>query len=182
MTITLKDDALTFEFPEVHPEATFSLEFQRTLRIPDDGNTYPLPPGLGRFPLRHVHDFSEHVPPEWRERQGVMLPMYQSEALWIASPLTMPPAGAQHTRLQSRLPRANGAQSAARHGLPFRARAPDRTRTMSSFRVSPGWMASSSSAGKSGSSSQFPSAWGSRSKPNWTAKRSSAASSCRCTP
>ncbi len=72
-------------------------------------------------------------------------------------PLTMPGRGSAYP-FASRLPRANGAQSAARHGLPFRARAPDRTRTMSSFRVSPGWMASSSSAGKSGSSSQFPSA------------------------
>lgn len=29
----------------------FKVEFQRTLRIPDDGNEYPLPPGLGSFPI-----------------------------------------------------------------------------------------------------------------------------------
>jgi hypothetical protein len=29
----------------------FAVSFQRTLRIPDDGGVYPLPPGLGRFPL-----------------------------------------------------------------------------------------------------------------------------------
>ena len=29
----------------------FSVEFQRTLRIPDDGGTYPLPTGFGGFPI-----------------------------------------------------------------------------------------------------------------------------------
>jgi hypothetical protein len=28
------------------------ISFHRTLRVPDDGRTYPLPPGLGRFPVR----------------------------------------------------------------------------------------------------------------------------------
>ena len=45
--------------------------------------TYPLPPGLGNFPLRHVDDFAKRVPAEWIEHGGVMLPMYQSEALWL---------------------------------------------------------------------------------------------------
>jgi len=27
----------------------FCVSFQRTLRIPDDGQQYPLPPGLGEF-------------------------------------------------------------------------------------------------------------------------------------
>jgi hypothetical protein len=52
-----------FSFAEVHPDATLSIEFQRTLRIPADDKSYPLPPGLGRFPLRHVDDFAQNVPP-----------------------------------------------------------------------------------------------------------------------
>ena len=59
------------------------IEFQRTLRIPDDGRTYPLPPSLGRFPLRHVDDFADRVPQEWLQRGGVLMPMYQAEALWM---------------------------------------------------------------------------------------------------
>jgi hypothetical protein len=35
------------------------MHFQRTLRIPDDGKLYPLPPGLGSFPLRHLQDYEE---------------------------------------------------------------------------------------------------------------------------
>jgi len=59
------------------------IEFQRTLRIPDDGKTYFLPPGLGRYPLRHVDDYASAVPSRWLERGGVLMPMYQSEALWL---------------------------------------------------------------------------------------------------
>jgi hypothetical protein len=62
----------------------FSVSFQRTLRIPDDGRTYPLPPGLGKFPIYQVADFADRLPPEWRERGGVFIPMYQREALWLA--------------------------------------------------------------------------------------------------
>ena len=81
--IELKDDSLLFTFPDVHPDARLRLTFQRTLRIPDDEREYPLPPGLGAFPLRHVDDYSAGVPPTWRTHGGVLLPMYQAEALWL---------------------------------------------------------------------------------------------------
>ncbi|MEM8719637.1 MAG: hypothetical protein AAGE84_10050 [Cyanobacteria bacterium P01_G01_bin.39] len=61
----------------------FSLDFQRTLRIPDDGKTYPLPPGLGTFPVCRVEDYRDAVPASWLEHGGVFIPMYQREALWI---------------------------------------------------------------------------------------------------
>jgi hypothetical protein len=47
------------------------IAFQRTLRIPDDGQTYPLPPGLGPFPIR-------------RDGDAFLIPMYQREALWLS--------------------------------------------------------------------------------------------------
>jgi hypothetical protein len=81
--IELQDDRLSVQFPDVHREATMRIEFQRTLRIPDDGREYPLPAGLGRFPVRHVDDYAAQVPPQWIDHGGVMLPMYQSEALWL---------------------------------------------------------------------------------------------------
>jgi hypothetical protein len=81
--IELSNDVLVFSFPEVHRDAVLRIDFQRTLRIPDDDRKYPLPPGLGRFPLRHVDDHAARVPAEWLRRGGVMLPMYQSEALWL---------------------------------------------------------------------------------------------------
>ncbi len=81
--IELTQDRLEFRFPEVHAEARCRIDFQRTLRIPDDHRDYPLPPGLGRFPLQHVDDFKARVPADWLRHGGVFLPMYQAEALWI---------------------------------------------------------------------------------------------------
>ncbi len=83
MPVYLDCDRLVFAFPEVHADARFEIEFQRTLRIPDDGSDYPLPAGFGRFRLRHVDDDAGRVPARWAERGGVMLPMYQAAAMWI---------------------------------------------------------------------------------------------------
>jgi hypothetical protein len=60
-----------------------TISFMRTLRIPDDGKTYPLPPGLGSFPLQHVADYAQRIPANWSRHGGVMMPIYQSEALWL---------------------------------------------------------------------------------------------------
>ncbi len=81
--ITLEDDRLVFRFPEVHKDAQCAIEFQRTLRIPDDGLDYPLPPGMGSFPLRHLDDYGRRIPTEWLRRGGVLMPMHQAEAMWI---------------------------------------------------------------------------------------------------
>jgi len=81
--IELRRGQLEFTFPEVHDDARLTLDFQRTLRIPDDDRVHWLPPGLGRFPLRHVDDFADRVPAAWKEHGGVMMPMWQSEAMWI---------------------------------------------------------------------------------------------------
>jgi hypothetical protein len=81
--IELNSNELVFTFPDVHAKARLGIDFQRTLRIPDDGRDYPLPPGLGRFPLAHVDDHADNVPPAWLTHGGVMLPMYQSEAMWL---------------------------------------------------------------------------------------------------
>lgn len=82
--ITLEGERLTIRFPQVHEDAKTEIQFQRTLRIPDDGKHYPLPPGFGPFQTKHVEDFARQVPKDWSERGGVMLPMYQAEAMWIA--------------------------------------------------------------------------------------------------
>lgn len=67
------------------------VEFQRTLRIPETGLHY-LPPGLGRFPLRRVEDYPDTAPQEWLGRGGVMLPIYQREAMWLSFDASEPAA------------------------------------------------------------------------------------------
>ena len=81
--LTLRNDQLRYTFPDIHPQADCHLTFHRTLRVPDDGHVYPLPPGLGKFALRLVDDYAERLPETWRRHGGVFMPLYQSEALWL---------------------------------------------------------------------------------------------------
>jgi hypothetical protein len=74
--VELRDNTLAFS-------DRFSLTFQRTLRIPDDGGSYPLPPGLGPFPVYRVRDYADRVPAQWDRENGYFIPMYQREAMWI---------------------------------------------------------------------------------------------------
>ena len=90
--IELHDNDLRFRFPDVHPRASCRIGFLRTLRIPDDNRSYPLPPGLSRFPLDHVDDYAERVPEAWGSHGGVFLPMHQAEAMWIDFESTYPMA------------------------------------------------------------------------------------------
>ena len=76
VTVDTRSNSLIFE-------EGFSVQFQRTLRIPDDDKTYPLPPGLGSFPVCRVEDYADRVPQSWLKHGGVFIPMYQREALWI---------------------------------------------------------------------------------------------------
>jgi len=82
--IQLNHDQLLFSFPEVHPDAKLMVEFQRTLRIPDGEREFPLLPGLGRFPLFPVQDLVAQGKAPWLEQVEAMLPMYQSEAMWLS--------------------------------------------------------------------------------------------------
>ena len=75
----------------LHIGRHLAVRFERTLRIPDDGGVYPLPPSLGRFPLRRVEDYADRVPDSWRARGGVFIPMYQREAMWLSFRSTWPP-------------------------------------------------------------------------------------------
>jgi hypothetical protein len=81
--ITLNKQTLEFSFLNIHPEACLGITFKRTLRVPDDGNRYPLPADLGDFPVFHTEDFAQNIPDTWSNRGGVIIPMYQKEALWI---------------------------------------------------------------------------------------------------
>lgn len=83
MLYLTSDKQLTFHFPEVHEDARLTIELQRTLRVPEDGGRYPLPASLGGFPIRHVEDHAECVPAAWLQRAGLMMPVYQSEAVLL---------------------------------------------------------------------------------------------------
>ncbi len=60
----------------------FSLTLQRTLRVPNDGGTYPLPPGLGTFPIYPRLALRRSAVADL-PAADYYVPMYQSEALWF---------------------------------------------------------------------------------------------------
>src|SRR4051812_50100054 len=72
---------------------SLTVGFQRTLRIPETG-LHPLPPGLGRFPLRRVADYPDTAPAEWLSRGGGMLPLYPRAGKWVSFNAS-PPAALQ---------------------------------------------------------------------------------------
>ena len=82
-TIEVTEDRLLYRFLGIQMIANLKIDFQRTLRIPDDNRAYRLPPGLGSFPLSRVDDYLDNLPDKWNQHGGVFLPMYQAEAMWI---------------------------------------------------------------------------------------------------
>ena len=81
--IYIKNNTLHISFPEIHKNACAKIEFQRTLRIPDNDTEHNLPPGLGKFPLRHIEDFDLKNANHLKERGGIIMPMFQADALWL---------------------------------------------------------------------------------------------------
>ncbi len=70
-------------FDEIIVGRHAKISFNRTLRIPEDGKTYPLPAGMGRLPIHRVEDYADKVPESWLKEGGYFIPLYQSEALFL---------------------------------------------------------------------------------------------------
>lgn len=83
LEVCLGKTAGSQEFDEIIVGRFTRISFHRTLRIPEDGRDYPLPAGLGRFPIHRVEDFAEKVPAKWLLDGGFFIPLYQKEALFL---------------------------------------------------------------------------------------------------
>ena len=104
------DNSLVFAIPEVHPDVDLCLNFQRTFRIPET-ETYNLPPGMGKYPI-HILGSNE-----------LLIPMYQSDALWINVQRSSYPFAIKAT-CQLPLPKGRGLslppkKEYERHGYPW---------------------------------------------------------------
>ncbi|KAH9923627.1 uncharacterized protein B0H18DRAFT_1212143 [Fomitopsis serialis] len=66
-----------------------AMQFHRTIRVPDNDKTQPLPPNLGTFQIYNVADFANRLPKSVVSKGGMFIAMYQREAMWISfSPCT----------------------------------------------------------------------------------------------
>jgi hypothetical protein len=67
------------------PPPALTIAFQRTLRIPACCRTYPLPAGLGAFPLCSLDDFPATAPASWLQRGGSSCPWIRARRSGSAS-------------------------------------------------------------------------------------------------
>ena len=84
LSVTIDGDTVKISDPLLPTVPATTITLQRTLRIPDDGREWPLPPGLGNFPLRTVESLGDKAPAGMRQRGGIVVPIYQAEALWLS--------------------------------------------------------------------------------------------------
>lgn len=61
-----------------------TVQFHRTLRLPEDGKVHALPPSLGRLPVKLVDDYRGKVPAHWVDHGGVFMPLHEREAMWMS--------------------------------------------------------------------------------------------------
>lgn len=79
---------LNFTFPEVHETCMLDVTLMRAKRLPEDDTVrrifrdYRLQ-SMPRFPLEHTEDYADKLPPEWVKHKGLLMPMYEDEALWL---------------------------------------------------------------------------------------------------
>ena len=60
----------------------FALTLERTLRVPADGKTYPLPPSFSSFPIVFAPESARKLP-LWIQKDAFLAPVHQFEALWL---------------------------------------------------------------------------------------------------
>jgi len=81
VTLTIKNSQLCFSTYGIDGDVRISLK--RTIRLPDNGYSHGLPPGLGNFELLKVEDYKHKLASHIVEKGGVFCCMYPYEALWL---------------------------------------------------------------------------------------------------
>ena len=81
--INLENDTLEIHFPHLHYTVGIEIQFKRTLRVEENRFTHSLPPDLGNFSVSHIEDFDLGEKNYLKKRGGILIPMSQSDALWL---------------------------------------------------------------------------------------------------
>lgn len=56
---------------------SMEISFRRTIRVPDDGKSYQLPPNLGKFPIYCIGDYADKLPVDLVRKGGVFIPIWR---------------------------------------------------------------------------------------------------------
>ncbi|KAL8732017.1 MAG: hypothetical protein Q9181_004085, partial [Wetmoreana brouardii] len=67
-------DVIEITGPACEP---LTISFQRTIRVPDNGHVFNLPPSMWTFPLYSVAQYKEFLPADMALKCGLFLPMYR---------------------------------------------------------------------------------------------------------
>ncbi|KAM6513513.1 hypothetical protein FALCPG4_015919 [Fusarium falciforme] len=81
LDVSLRNNQLHIRDTSLNTKTNISL--CRTLRLPEDGNEYNLPALFGQFPLINVDFLRKNLPEAIVQKSGVVIPMYQREAISI---------------------------------------------------------------------------------------------------
>ncbi|OIW34839.1 hypothetical protein CONLIGDRAFT_27029 [Coniochaeta ligniaria NRRL 30616] len=73
----------TPNLPCIHVNDRLAISFHRTVRIPDDGGSYPAPKSLGALPLLNVSHFKDKLPTDAIEKGGLVTSLCDNEAMRI---------------------------------------------------------------------------------------------------
>ncbi|PQE20638.1 integral membrane protein [Rutstroemia sp. NJR-2017a BBW] len=66
------------------------IALRRTVRVPDDGRSYNLPPNLGSFLLYDVNTYKDKLPVSVVQKGGFFMPIHDREAMFIQFASTSP--------------------------------------------------------------------------------------------
>lgn len=63
-------------FPCIHVNESLAISFHRTVRIPDDGGSYPAATSLGALPILSMAQLQDKLPADAVEKGGVVVPLH----------------------------------------------------------------------------------------------------------
>jgi hypothetical protein len=58
------------------------ISLRRTVRVPDNGTAYDLPPDCGPFPIYSVKDYNSQLPKQTVIKGGLFVPVYGKSSLF----------------------------------------------------------------------------------------------------
>jgi hypothetical protein len=60
------------------------ISLRRTIRVPDNGQVYELPPDMGAFPIYNIEQYESKLPANLAKKGGVFIPMYRTfESIYL---------------------------------------------------------------------------------------------------